>query len=98
MRARLALAVINPEIVLEVSEGAIGAPMITQRGSTGLDRIHEHGLDGFDQPFGALVRSAVSVGDCRRLTPGRKLRAEQGFADIDIPESRHDPLITERRL
>jgi len=98
VRARLALAVINPEIVLEISEGAIGAPMIAQRGSTGLDRIHQHGLDGFDQPFGPLVRSAVPGGDCRGLTLGRKTRAEQGFADIDIAKSCHNTLIAERRL
>src|SRR5262245_5910673 len=97
-RAWLSLAVIDPEIVLEVSERAIGTPVITQRGSTGLDRIQKHRLDGFHQSFGALIRFAVTVGDCRGLTLGREPCAKQGFADIDIAEASHDALITKRRL
>src|SRR5690242_11056391 len=37
--ARLALAIIHPEIVLEVAKGTVGAPVVAQRRTASLDRI-----------------------------------------------------------
>src|ERR1700674_1006338 len=45
-RARLAGAVVDAEIVLEVAERAVGASMIAQRRAPGLDGGPQHGLDG----------------------------------------------------
>ena len=59
-RARLALAVVDAEMMLEHAEFAVGEPVIAQRRAAGLDRIVEHRLDAVDQPLGALVRRAAS--------------------------------------
>src|SRR5262249_30207511 len=61
--ARLALAVVDPEIVLEQPDLAVGAAMIAERRAAGLDRILEHRLDRVDQPLRALVGRAGSIGD-----------------------------------
>ena len=56
-RARLALAVIDAEVVLEIAELAVGAAVVAQRRAAGLDGVLEHRLDRVDQLL-ARARSA----------------------------------------
>jgi hypothetical protein len=48
--------VIDPEIVLEHAELAVGAAMVAQRRAAGLDGLVEHRLDRVNQPFRPVVR------------------------------------------
>src|SRR5262249_56670067 len=82
--ARLALAVVDTEVVLEVSELAVGAAVIAQRGAAGLDCRLEHGLDGIDQRLRALVGGARSRRDRGGPPLGRKPGAVERLADVDI--------------
>src|SRR5439155_22674492 len=93
--ARLALAVVDAEVVLEQPKLAVGAGVVAQRGAAGLDRVIEHRLDARDQPLGALVRCAGARGDGRGLPPGREPRAVQRLADIDVAQARHHALAGE---
>ena len=97
-RAFFALAVVDPEIVLEIAERAVGAAMIAQRRAAGLDRVVEHRLDGVDQRA-RRARSARRDGRrWWRLALRRQQCAMQRLADIDVAEPRDDALIEQRRL
>src|SRR5581483_3331119 len=96
--AGLALAVIDAEIVLEIAERAVGAPMIAQRRAARLDRIVEHGSDRVGQRNSALVRRAGFAGDGESHALGRQPRAMQRLADIDIAQPGNHALIAERGL
>src|SRR5262245_35003628 len=96
--ARLALAVIDTEVVLEISELAVGAAVIAQRGAAGLDRRLEHGLDGIDQRLRAPVGKTRSRRDRGGPPPGREPRAVECLADVYIAEPGDDLLIRQRGL
>ena len=69
-RARLALAIVDAEIVLEIAELAIGPAVIAQRRAAGRDGVVEHRLDRVDQRsararFGAP--DFVAIVDARRF-------------------------------
>src|SRR4051794_36672023 len=78
--ALLALAIIDPEIVLEIAERAIGALVIAQRRATGCDRLVQHRLDRRHQPLGALVRRAAAARNSGSLASGRQQRAVERLA------------------
>src|SRR5512140_1789042 len=75
--ARPPFAVIDPEIVLEVAERAVGAAVVAQRRAAGLDGVVERRLDGVDQRARTIVRFSIAVGDGRGLPLWRQPRAEQ---------------------
>ena len=83
----LAFAIVDPEVMLEHAEIAVGEPVIAQRRAAGLDGVVEHRLDAFDQPSGAFVRRAVPAGDRRGHALGRQQRAMQRLADVNVAES-----------
>src|SRR5262245_31154991 len=91
-------AIIDAEIVLEITELTIGAAGVAQRRAAGRDRLREHGLDGIDQLLRALVRCTGLARDGRRAPLGREPCAVKRLADIDIPEPGDDPLVRQRRL
>src|SRR5919108_6543622 len=81
-RAGFPGAIIDAEIVLEVTELAIGAAVVAQRRAAGRDRLREHGLDGIDQSMRALVRHTGLARDRRRAPLGREPCAVKRLADI----------------
>src|SRR5581483_7967296 len=83
--AGLALAVIDLEIVLEVAERAVGAAVVAQ--------ARTPGLDGVDQGNGARGRLAAAVGDGRGRAFRRQPCPKQCLADIDVAEAGDDALI-----
>src|SRR5690606_7997916 len=97
-RAGLARAAVNLEAVLEAPKPAVRALVIAQRGSAGLDRIFEHGLDRRHQGRGRLGRLAGSRGETAGKPHRRDAGPEQGLAGIDIAESGDQPLIEQRGL
>src|SRR5262245_37506874 len=97
-RARFAGPVVNTKIVLEVTELAVGATMVAQRGSTGRDRGMEHGFDRFDQSLRALVRRARAAGNSRCPPFRREAGAMHRLADINVSKAGDDPLVGQRRL
>ncbi len=90
--AGLAFAVIDREMMLEISKLAIRSRIIAQRRTAGFDRRAQHRLDRRNEPPRALARNRV------RQSLGRNPRAEQRLADIDVAETRNDALIQQRGL
>src|SRR6185295_4489148 len=90
--ARLAFAAIDQEVMLEIAGVAGGLGMVAQGGSAGGDGVFQHFLDGGNQGRDALLFD----GACK--PPGRNASAQQGLADIDIAQSRDQPLIQQRRF
>jgi hypothetical protein len=80
-------------VVLERAKIAVGALMVAQRRAAGFDRVPEHGLDSLDQVRGALVGRAGPAGNARCHAFGRKPRAVQRLADVDVAQPGDDPLI-----
>src|SRR3954451_14747993 len=83
-RARLGLAIVNPEIVLEIAQLAIGAAVIATRRAAGRDGVLEHGLDGIDERLRALGWRAGLRRDRGRAPLGRKSCAVERLTDIDV--------------
>src|SRR5215217_5837228 len=73
-RAALALAVVDPEAVLEIAERAVRLRVVAQRRATGLDRLAQDGADLLRQAMGALARLAA----CRRERARRSFRMQPG--------------------
>src|SRR5690606_15251942 len=48
-RARMPLAVVDAERMLEIAERAVGADMVAQRRAAGFDRLRDHLADGLRQ-------------------------------------------------
>src|SRR5262249_50311444 len=95
--AWFALAVIDAEMMLKISELAVRLAVVAQRRAAGLDRRVEHRLDGLDERVGALVRGAARR-DGRGAALRRHVCAVQRLADIDVAEARDDGLVEECRL
>ena len=72
-------------------ELAVGAAVIAQRRAAGRDGVLEHGLDGIDE---SSPRARLGAPDLRRdrgrAPLGRKPRAMERLADIDVAEPGHD--------
>ena len=97
-RAGLTLAVVDPEMMLEIAEIAVGAAVIAQRRTAGLDGVVEHGLDGIDESVGARIGGAAARRDGRGLAARRQPRPVQRLACIDIADTGDDFLVDERGL
>src|SRR5262249_41038126 len=97
-RTSLALAVVDPEIVLEHAELAVGALVVAQRRAASRDRVVERRFDGVDQRRGALVRRTVAQRQRRSLTARRQPGAVERLADIDIAEPGDHALVEQRRF
>src|SRR3974390_1200388 len=98
MPAWFTLTVIDLKIVLEVAECAVGEAVVAQRRAAGVDGVLKHRLNGIGERPCAHIRRALMVGDVGGNPFGRKPRAEQRLADIDIPEPADHALVTERNL
>src|SRR5580700_8113696 len=96
--AFFAFAVVDPEIMLEHAESAVGQLVIAQRRAAGFDGVVEHALDALDQTRGALVRRAGFRGNGRRQALRRQPRQIQRLADVDVAETGDDALVQQRRL
>ena len=65
---RQAFPVVDRESMLEITEFAVGAAMVAQGRAPGLDRLLEHGADGFGQRMGGAGRISGRV---RQVAAGR---------------------------
>src|SRR4051794_20485826 len=91
-------AVVDPEIVLEIAELAVGAAMIAQRRAAGADRIVEDRTNRFSKGVRAPIWLSMSIRDGRCNALGREMRAVQRLTHVDIAEPSNDALVRERGL
>src|SRR4051794_38503045 len=96
--ARLAVAVVDPETVLEIAERAVGLGVVAQRRAAGLDGLGENGADLACEAMRLLARLAARRRDRARRGLRVKPRPEQRLADIDVSEPGDQALVEERRL
>ncbi len=88
-RAGLALPPVDPEIVLEIARLPVGADVVPQRRTAGVDRLLEHRSDRLRQP-GAAPR-AEGAGP----PPRRDAGPEQRLAGVDVADADHQALVEE---
>src|SRR6185312_4005169 len=74
-RARLSLAIVDGEAMLEIAGAAIGVTKIAQRRAAGIDGFEQHGTDAVGQPFETLRRLAGFQHQGARLAGGQDVGA-----------------------
>src|ERR1700742_3328273 len=89
--AGLAFTAIDQEVVLEVAGIAGGLGVIAQGRIAGSDGVLEHFFDRGHQRCDTLLFDGAGQ------PLGRDTAAEKRLADIDIAQTRHHPLIQQRR-
>ena len=90
--ARLAVALVNVELLAEVAGIAVGADVVAQRGAADL---HGHGQRRLD---GARQLRAFHARQRTRLATRANARAEQRFARVDVADADHEPCIHDQLL
>src|SRR5436190_7694928 len=91
-RASLAFTVVHGKTLGEVAKFAVRTGEIAKRGAASGDGLMEDRLDCGYQAFQALERNRSS----RAL--GMNTGTVQGFANVDVAQSRHDPLVEQKQL
>ena len=97
-RAGRALAVIDPETMLEIAKRPVGLPMVAQRRAARRERRPQHLADRARQAGEAGGRLSRGRDETARGGERRDARPMQRLADIDIAEPRDQPLIEKQRL
>src|SRR5436190_16625605 len=96
--ALLALAVIDLERMLEITEFTRGLAMVAQRRTAGLDRLVQHRVNLVHQ-IPRMIGGFAFFGRKGRGEPAwRQMGAVECLADIDVAKSRHHALVEQRRL
>src|SRR5690606_26416967 len=92
-RARLALAVIYAETMLEIAERSVRLDMVAQRRAAGIDRFGDDGADGNSEPVAAFWRLFQPPRDRGGDPLWRQSRPPERLAYIDVAEPGDEALV-----
>src|SRR3982751_5855032 len=90
--ARLAGALVDIELLAEVTGISVSADVVAQRGAANLHGHVERRPDGARQAIALLALQRA------RQAAWTDLRAEQGFARVDVADPHHQPRIHDELL